>query len=91
MNLIPTFCDGNFHGFETMKEINRLKKDAHELATFKQENEKADHMIYGYFDYDNDGNIVTARLYSGVAKTDEEFEKIALLEKAHIYAIHNHH
>lgn len=90
MKLIPTFCDGNFHGFETLKEINRLKSEAYELAMSKQEDEKADHMIYGYFDYDNEGNIVNARLYSGISKTDEEFEKIALLEKSHIYAIHNH-
>lgn len=90
MKLIPTFCDSNFHGFETLKEISRLKSEAHELAMFKQKAEQADHMIYGYFDYDNDGNIVTARLYSGIAKTEEEFEKIALIEKSHIYAIHKH-
>ena len=90
MKLIPTFCNGNFHGFETLKEVYRLKSEAHNLALSKQEEENADHMIYGYFDYDNDGNIVTARLYNGIAKTEEEFEKIALLEKAHIYAIHNH-
>lgn len=90
MKHIPTFCDGNFHGFETMKEINRLKKEARELAASKQEDENADHMIYGYFDYDKDGNIETARLYSGIAKTDAEFETISNLERAHIYAIHNH-
>lgn len=91
MKLIPTFCDGNFHGFETMKEINRLKKEAHELAMSKQEDEKADHMIYGYFEYNKSGEIDTVRLYSGVAKTDEDFEMIANLRNAHIYAIHNHH
>lgn len=90
MKLIPTWCDSHFHGYETLKEISRLKKEAYDLARSKQEDEKADHMIYGYFEYDNDGNIVLARLYSGVAKTEEEFEKIALLEKSHIYAIHNH-
>lgn len=90
MKLIPTFCDSNFHGYENLKEINRLKSEAHELALSKQEEVKADHMIYGYFDYDDDGNIVTARLYSGIAKTDDEFDKIALLPKSHIYAIHNH-
>lgn len=90
MKKIPTFCDNNFHGFETLKEISRLKSEAHELAMVKQETEKADHMIYGYFDYDNDGNIVTAHLYSGIAKTEEEFEKISLIKTAHIYAIHNH-
>ena len=90
MKLVPTFCDGNFHGYETMEEINRLKKDAYELAMSKQCHENADHMIYGYFDYDNEGNMCVARLYSGIAKTDEEFESIQYIQKAHIYAIHKH-
>ena len=88
MKLIPTFCDGNFHGFETMKEINRLKKEARELAKFKMETEKADHMIYGYFEYDKNGELDTVRLYSGIAKTDADFDRIAMLRNAHIYAIH---
>lgn len=90
MKLIPTFCDGNFHGYDTLEEIDRLRKEAHELALSKQEDIEADHMIYGYFDYDNDGNVCVARLYSGVAKTDKEFETIQGIEKAHIYAIHKH-
>lgn len=90
MKLVPTFCDGNFHGYETMEEINRLKKEAYELAISKQSDENADHMIYGYFDYDNEGNVCVARLYSGIAKTDEEFEVIQCIQKAHIYAIHKH-
>ena len=89
MKLIPTFCDGKFHGFETMKEVNRLRKEAHELAMSKQEDEKADHMIYGFYDLNEDGSIATARLYSGLAKTDDEFEAVAArLTNAHIYAIH---
>ena len=88
MKLIPTFCDGNFHGFETMKEINRLKKEAHELAMHKQEEENADHMIYGFYEYDKDGNLDTVRLYSGISKTDADFDRIAELRNAHIYAIH---
>lgn len=90
MRTIPTFCDGNFRGYETMKEITQLRNEAHELALSKQEDQKADHMIYGYFDYDNEGNVCVARLYSGVAKTDKEFETIQGIEKAHIYAIHKH-
>lgn len=89
MKRIPTFCDGKFHGYETMKEINRLKAEARELARSKQEDEKADHMIYGFYDIDSDGNIAVARFYSGLAKTDEEFEATAArLTNAHIYAIH---
>ena len=87
-NAIPTFFDGTFHGFESMKEINRLKKEAHELAMSRQEDECADHMVYGYFSLDEDGDIETARLYSGVATTDEKFEDIASLKRSHIYAIH---
>lgn len=90
MKLIPTFCDGNFHGFETMKEINRLKKEAHELARSKMEDENADHMIYGFFEYNKDGELDTVRLYSGLAKTDADFDRVATIRNAHIYAIHNH-
>jgi len=90
MKLIPTFCDGNFHGFETMKEINRLKKEAHELAKSKMEDENADHMIYGYFEYDKEGNLDTVRLYSGISKTDADFDRVAEIRNAHIYAIHAH-
>lgn len=90
MKLIPTFCDGHFHGFETMKEINRLKHDAHELAMSQMEDIKADHMIYGYYSFDKEGNIDTVRLYSGLPKTDTEFEIISMLPNAHIYAIHSH-
>lgn len=90
MKLIPTFCDGTFYGHETMEEITKLKKEAYELAISKQKDENADHMIYGYFDYDNEGNVCVARLYSGVAKTDKEFEVIQHIQKAHIYAIHKH-
>lgn len=88
MKLIPTFCDGHFHGFETMKEINRLKKEAYELAMSKQEDENADHMIYGFYEYDKDGNLDTVRLYSGISKTDADFDIVAELRNAHIYAIH---
>ena len=88
MRLIPTFVDGHFHGFDTYKDIIRLLTEARELAASKQEDEQADHMIYGYFDWDDDGNVVTARLYSGIPKEEAEFESIALLEKAHIYALH---
>ena len=89
MRTIPTFCDGKFHGFETMKEISRLRSEARELALSKQEDERADHMIYGFFDVDDSGNVVTARLYSGLAMNDDNFEATAArLTNAHIYAIH---
>lgn len=88
MKLIPTFYNGTFYGFEDMKTIVRLRKEVHELALAKQKSEKADHMVYGFFDIDNDGNITTARLYDGIAKADNEFEEVATISNAHIYAIH---
>ena len=77
MKLIPTFCDGNFHGFETLKEINRLKSEAYELAMSKQEDEKADHMIYGYFDYDE---VINYRHSLDLAGHFSELDDVVLLE-----------
>ena len=88
MRLVPTFFDSHFVGFKTMKEITTLRSNAHRMAHEKQKNERADHMVYGYFTYNDEGNVTEARLYSGEAKTDKEFEDIAVLKKAHIYAIH---
>ena len=81
---------------DTTKRIKILKDSINQFIeefaknNSKQSDENADHMIYGYFDYDNEGNICVARLYSGVAKTDEEFEIIQHIQKAQIYAIHKH-
>lgn len=90
MRKIPTFIDGNFYGYETMETIVKLRLEAYKSALDTQKIKNADHMIYGYSDYDNDGNVCVARLYSGIAKTDKEFETIQSIEKAHIYAIHKH-
>ena len=72
------------------EEIDRQETELTEEIA--QEDEKADHMIYGFFDIDKDGSIATVRLYSGLAKTDDEFEAVAArLDNAHIYAIHARH
>lgn len=89
MKLIPTFCNSIFQGYYTLKEVNDLKSAAYKRAIAKQRIEKAAHMIYAYFDYDTDGNIVTARVYmDACAKTDEDFDIISRIKSAHIYAIH---
>lgn len=88
MKRIPTFIDGNFRGFEDMKTINKLRMEACTVARDVHRQKNADHTIYGHYDLDDDGNIETVWLYSGITKTEEEFEKIATLPKVHIYAFH---
>ena len=77
MRLIPTFVDGNFHGYDTLKEILQL-----------QAAKQADHMLYCHYDLNDDGSIKTVWLYSGISMTDKEFERIANLKHAFIGAIH---
>lgn len=89
MKTIPVFKDGQFHGYYNYAEVFILLNDSHELAKIKQKTENADYMIFGYFDTDKDGNTIAARFYSGIAKTEKEFENISLLDKSNIYAIHN--
>lgn len=91
MNRIPTFINGNFVGWRDMKEINRFRNEAHSIAADKQKKAQADHMIYGYYSIDDDGEIETARFYSGIEQDNEKFETVtAAIPKAHIYAIHKH-
>lgn len=90
MKLIPTFFDGHFHGYASMKEITELRNEAHRLALNRQKEIAAAHRVYGFFSLNADGAVETARLYSGIPKTDREFDYISRLEKAHIYAIHRH-
>lgn len=88
MKTYPTHCDNHFHGYENIKEIYRLRNDARELARFKQETEPADHMIYCHYDLDDNGDISTVWLYSGLPMTDEEFERVATMPNTFVGAIH---
>ena len=86
---IPTFIDGNFKGYLDASEIVILKNEAYKNAVKVQRTEKADHMIYGYFDINSEGKVSTARLYSGIAQDDDKFQSVtAKIPSAHIYAIH---
>lgn len=88
MRLIPTFVDGNFHGYDTLKEILQLRTMGYEVACKAQAAEQADHMLYCHYDLNDDGSIKTVWLYSGISMTDKEFERIANLKHAFIGAIH---
>lgn len=88
MKTYPTFCDGNFHDFSTIKEANALKDEAYKLAAEKQRSKNADHMIYGYTSYKTNGEIDTFHFYSGLAKTEAEFKEISKIPNSQIYAIH---
>lgn len=88
MRLIPTFVDGNFHGYDTLKEILQLRTMGYEMACKAQATEQSDHMLYCHYDLNDDGSIKTVWLYSGISMTDKEFERIANLKHAFIGAIH---
>ena len=88
MNLIPTFIDGHFHGFNSIKEIMQLRTMAYETACKTQAEKQADHMLYCHYDLNDDGSTKTVWLYGGLAMTDAEFERIANLKHVFIGAIH---
>lgn len=89
MNDIRTFVGGEYYGLLDMKTVTRFKNECHELALEKQASVNADHLIYGSFEYDENGKVTTARLYDGVPKTDKELEDLTvMLPRTHIYAIH---
>ncbi|HHV09960.1 MAG TPA: hypothetical protein GXX75_06760 [Clostridiales bacterium] len=88
MKLIPTFIDGNFHGHDTIKEIISLRDEGYEIACTRQKDQQADHMVYCHYDLTEDGEIRTVWLYTGMAMTDEEFDRIANMKHAYIGAIH---
>ena len=88
MKVYPTFCDGHYQGYMPIKSINSLKEEAYKLSAEKQKTENADHMIYGYTSYRENGEIDTVHLYSGIAKNDSEFDEVSKIPNAMIYAIH---
>lgn len=89
MNLIKAFIDGNFHDFCTMEEINQIKKKCYDMASVKQKELQADHMIYCHYDL-LDGNIKIAWFYTGYAMSDCEFERVETMKNVYIGAIHRH-
>jgi hypothetical protein len=90
MKRIPTYYNDNYSGMKTMKEICILKEKAQVIALRKQRGEKADHMVYGLYEYDNKGDINVVNIYDGIAKTESDFDRIATRRHTQIYAIHNH-
>lgn len=88
MKTYKTFTDDNFQGFLTMKEIHKLRDEAKQLAREKQKTVNADHMVYASYDLDRNGEIETVWLYSGVAYTDAEFERVERLTDIQVFAHH---
>ena len=83
-----TFTDSNYQGKLTMKEIHQLRDEAQRLALAKQKEVNADHMVYGHYDLDKDGDIVTVWLYSGLPFSDSEFDRVQQLTRCHVFAFH---
>ena len=88
---IPTFIDGNFIGYYTLQEIEQYKKQARKNAEEIQKNINAEYLIYGYFSLDNEAHIETARFYSGISKTADEYHtQISTIPNALIYSLIKH-
>ena len=86
---IPTFIDGNFKGYYDLKEVTALKNSARVNAEKIQKDSGADHVIYAYYTV-RGGKVETARLYSGIKVTDEDFNgRIASIADSVIYAVHS--
>lgn len=69
MKLIPTFVDGRFHGYSTLKELNTLRAGMYEIACERQKEKQADHVIYCHYDLEEE-KIRTAWMYTGMPMTD---------------------
>ncbi len=78
--MIGTFVDGDWIGYLRISDITKIKESCHTAAVLKQHIEKADHMIYGHYEIDDDGEVVIARLYSGFPKTYIEFDALAAMK-----------
>lgn len=90
MKLIPTFIDGDFRGYNTLKEITQLRNEGYKMASLQQKEKQADHMVYCHYDLDEEGNIKTAWFYSGLAMNEASFDNVSKMPKAFIGAIHKH-
>lgn len=72
---VKVFCDGNYWGYYSLREVINLEKDAKTKAYNAQKKNPADHMVYSTKEYNEDGDICTVHLYSGYPMDDKTFEE----------------
>ena len=88
MKEIKTFIDGNWNGYQTMKEVVRLRTEFNRMALEKQKEHPVDHRVFAHYDIDKDGEVYAAWFYSDETYTDEDFDRIAYLSGIQVWALH---
>lgn len=70
------FIDGQYqYGGLLKKDLAAMKNDFRKNALQIQEKTGADHVVYCYIEYDENGDITVARFYSGLKMGHAEFGK----------------
>lgn len=87
MKTYTTFMNGSYVGNCTITEIKKWEKEAREVAREIMKKKNPDHIIFAYYSYDKNGEIETAYI-NILEKTEEEFEKIAIIPNYRICAFH---
>lgn len=87
MTLVKTFIDGNWNGYQPMKEVVRLRTEFNRLALEQQKVTPADHRVFAHYDL-HDGEVETAWFYSNQTFTDSEFDRIGSLTNCQVWALH---
>lgn len=85
--MIKTFIDGNWNGYQTMKEVVRLRTEFNRHAIEEQKKAPADHRVFAHYDL-VEGEIYAAWFYSDQTYTDAEFDRIASLTNCQVWAVH---
>ena len=88
MKLIKTFINGNWNGYQPLREDVRLCEEFNRTALDKQKADPADHRVFAHYDIDKDGEIYAAWFYSDETYTDSEFDRIATLTGIQVWALH---
>ena len=88
MQSIKTFIDNNWNGYQSMKEVVRLREEFNRVALAKQKADPADHRVFAHYDISPSGDIVAAWYYSDLTYTDTEFDDISRILGVHVWALH---
>jgi len=89
--LVKTFIDDQWAGYQTMKEVVRLRNKFNRLAIDLQKSNPAEHRVFCHYDIDCYGEVVAAWFYSDETYSDERFDRLTLLSGVHIWALHARH
>lgn len=87
MKLYTTMINGLYCGKRTLPEIKKWEREAREIAANIRKEKNPDHVIYAYYEYDENNDIQTA--YINISeKTEEEYDRISRIPNYRICALH---